>query len=87
MTYRVFVSRTFQKQFHSLEKRLQRRIRSALATLEDDPYRARSGTDIKKLSGTTPSKYRLRVGEYRVVYTIDNNVVKVIELFKRGRGY
>jgi mRNA interferase RelE/StbE len=87
MKYKILISKTFQKQFYSFERSLQERIRSSIKTLEDDPYNVRSGTDIKKLSGTKPPKYRLRVGGYRIIYTVENNAVKVIEVFKRGKGY
>ncbi|MCK4310468.1 MAG: type II toxin-antitoxin system RelE/ParE family toxin [Methanomicrobia archaeon] len=87
MKYKILVSRTFQKQFHSLENNVQERIASALKTLEDDPFRSRSGADIKKLSHTEPTKYRLRVGNYRIIYVVEHKTVKVIEVFKREKGY
>jgi len=87
MKYTIHVSKTFQKQFHSLENNVQERIISALKTLEDDPFHSRSGTDIKKLSHTEPTKYRLRVGNYRIIYTVEEKTIKVIEVFKRERRY
>ncbi len=39
------------------------------------------------IKGTEPVKYRLRVGDYRVVYIVVRSEVKVIEIFVRGRGY
>jgi mRNA interferase RelE/StbE len=86
MKYTILVSRTFQKQFHSLENNVQERIASALKTLKDDPFRPR-GADIKKLSRTEPTKYRLRVGNYRIIYAVEHKTVKVIEVFKREKGY
>jgi len=85
--YTVLVSSTFQKQFNTSQKDLQRRIRSALRKLEENPFEPRSGADIKPIIGTTPQKHRLRVGDYRIIYLIDGNIVKVIEVFRRGRGY
>ena len=87
MKYTILVSKTFQKQFHSLENNVQERIISALKTLEDDPFHSCSGTDIKKLSHTEPTKYRLRVGNYRIIYTVEEKTIKVIEVFKRERRY
>ena len=85
--YSVVVSRTFQKQFHSLQKPLQERIKNALKELETNPIQPRSGADIKSLKKTVPPKYRLRVGEYRIIYMVKDDVVHVIEVFKRGKGY
>src|SRR2546428_11675717 len=31
--------------------------------------------------------YRLRVGDFRVVYVVEERPVKVTEIFRRGRGY
>ncbi len=85
--YKVLVSRTFQKQFNSLNKSVQKRIKAGLNELEEDPKKARPNADITHLSGTKPQKHRLRVGEYRIIYLIDKKTVKIIEVFKRGRGY
>ncbi|HJH29209.1 MAG TPA: type II toxin-antitoxin system RelE/ParE family toxin [Methanosarcinaceae archaeon] len=85
--YSVIVSRTFQKQFHSLQEQLQQRIRNALKELEINPNQPRSGADIKPLKNTKPQKHRLRVGDHRIIYMIEENTVYVIEVFKRSKGY
>ena len=85
--YTVLVSRTFQRQFNVLNNNLQLRIKSALKELEKDPYEPRPGADIKSIKDTKPQKYRIRVGDYRIIYRIESTIVKVIEVFKRGRGY
>ena len=85
--YSVVVSSTFARQFRKLPAPEKERIRSALKKLGIDPYHARTGADIKSLSGTNPPKYRLRVGNYRIIFAIGNTEVKAIEVFIRGRGY
>ena len=86
MTYEILISTTFKKQLTKLEDELKGRVKKALKKLGEDPYKSRSSVDIKKLAGTDPTKYRLRVGDYRVFYTIEeeNEVIKVIEGFRRG---
>ena len=84
--YSVIVSRTFQKQFHSLQEQLQQRIRNALKELEINPNQPRSGADIKPLKSTKPQKHRLRAGDHRIIYMIKENTVYVIEVFKRSKG-
>lgn len=86
---RVLVSRTFQRQFDRLPADDRERVRAGLSALADDPYTARSGADIKRLEGTDPPKHRLRIGDLRVIYHVDEaeGVVKAIEVFRRGRGY
>jgi mRNA-degrading endonuclease RelE of RelBE toxin-antitoxin system len=84
--YRVFLSRNFQKQFRALPKGTQTRVREALAGLVEDPLKCRPKMDIKALKDTEPTKHRLRVGDFRIVYLVESRTVKVIDLFKRGRG-
>jgi len=85
--FQVLASRTFQKQFNDIPNRLHNRIRKGLKELESDPYTPRSNADIKQLNDTNPLKYRIKIGEYRVIYYIEGKVVKIIEIFIRGRGY
>jgi len=87
MMYNVLISRTFQKQYNKLAKDMQKRIRKSLKELEKDPLVPRSGADIKPIEDTHPQKHRIRVGEYRMIYRIEGNEVKMIEIFIRGRGY
>lgn len=60
---------------------------ASMKNLEEDPFRSRPKADIAKLEGTHPPKYRLRIGDYRVIYAVEGDAVKVIEVFVRGRGY
>ena len=85
--FEVLVSGTFQKQFRRLPESMQDRIRKGLKELEKDPFKPRANADIKPLQDTKPQKYRLRISDYRIVYTVESDTVKVIELFRRGRGY
>ncbi len=72
-----------------LDKDTGYRIKSALRNLENDPFRKRPKADIKKLEGTKGREdlYRLRIGDYRVVYAVEGNTVWVTEIFLRGKGY
>ena len=85
--YSVFVSRTFKKQFDDLQKGFQERIRKALKELEVDPCKSRAKADIKMVHGTKPLKYRLRVGDYRIIYSVEGKNVKIIEVWHRGKVY
>ena len=87
MPYNVFVSKTFQRKFKQLSNKLQDRIRIALKELQVDPYTFRANCDIKLLKDTKPKKHRLRVGDYRIVYHVEKNDVKIIDFIKRELGY
>ena len=58
-----------------------------LEKLVDDPYNSRSGVDIKKLKGKKHDMYRLRVGDHRFEYFVDEGKIWIDNVFKRGRGY
>jgi len=83
----ILVSRTFQKQFQKLSTAMKKRVRKGLSELEKDPLKRRAKVDIKVLVGTDPTKRRLRVGDYRIIYIVEKRTVKIIEIFPRGRGY
>lgn len=87
MTHRVVLSSTAVHQFRRLTADGQTRLRKGFEALVADPLTPRSGADIKRLAGTNPAKHRLRVGDYRVVYTVHEGLVQVVEIFTRGRGY
>ena len=53
------------------------RIRSAISALPLG--------DVKKLKGTP--HYRLRVGDYRVIFDKDGNIIFVIKIDSRGQVY
>lgn len=71
-----------------LDARQKERFNARLQELEVDPFRPRPKADIKncgKHHGVV--FYRLRVGEFRALYVVERDEVKVTEIFRRGRGY
>ena len=82
----VVIHPRVQKYLENHEDEKERLI-DHLKKLGDDPYTPRSGADIKKLKGKEHEMYRLRVGEHRFEYFIDEGKVWIDEAFKRGRGY
>ncbi|MFD3506255.1 type II toxin-antitoxin system RelE/ParE family toxin [Nocardia sp. NPDC058666] len=51
------------------------RLLTALTLLGDDPYR-REGVDVKALTGRPG--FRLRVGNYRLVYEVDDGKLVIL---------
>ena len=87
MPYTVLVSKKFQQKFHQFPNKIQNQIRNALKELQEDPYTSRPKCDVKELKDTHPKKHRLRIGDYRIIYFIEKNNVKIIDLIKREIGY
>jgi len=63
------------------------RIITHLKELAVDPVNARPGVDVRKLRGRKHTLYRLRVGDHRFEYFIDEDRIWVDNAFRRGRGY
>ena len=81
----VLLSTRAQKEFKKLPKNVQDRIKKSLISLGDSSKRL----DIKKLKGidVKDDLYRLRVGDYRITYLPEPDVIKVVRIDHRGKGY
>ena len=85
--YDVRLSETARRQLGALSNKLQNRIKTGLRQLIDDPYKKRPKADIKKLKGPKRTYYRLRVGDYRAFYVVEEDIVKVAKLLPRDKAY
>ena len=65
----------------------KQRLIIQLKKLAEDPYHSRSGVDIKKLQGKTHDMYRLKVGDHRFEYFVEEEKIWVDNAFRRERGY
>ena len=74
MTYQVIIKHSAEKELDALQTTLHERMVKRLLALEENPR----PTGSKKLQGQ--ESYRLRVGDYRVLYAIDDKNKQVIVL-------
>ena len=77
MNYKVIIPKGVRKTMNALPEKIQRRVVETLELLESDPRPI--GT--KRLRGK--NGWRIRVGDYRLVYVIDDSD-KVVLLTKVG---
>lgn len=84
--YRVELSRDGRRFFESASASLQRRLDKCFDRLKADP---RSGGSVKPLVGKLRGHYRYRVGDYRVIYRIDESAHKVfvLKIAHRSKAY
>lgn len=82
--YRIEFTHSARKQLHRLDSGGQKRIVERMEKLSENPR----PPGVRKLAGTT-AFYRLRVGDYRVIYSIEegNLVVLVLKVGHRGDVY
>ena len=78
MKYKVVVEKRAAKFIRKQQPAQQKRILEALAQL---PLMG----DIKPMAGT-PGFYRLRVGDYRILYTVEEEIVTVHVTDAGNRG-
>ena len=79
--YQIIIKKKAKKFIDSLPVNERRRVVAAIELLPN-------GEDIKKLKGHD-KLLRLRVGEYRIIYTVDNGelIVYVIDAGSRWQIY
>lgn len=81
--WRIDVARRAERDIKRLDPQIRRRVLTAIKGLIADPPQG----DIKRLTGRDES--RLRVGDWRVRFTRDNDqlLVTIQRVLPRGRAY
>ena len=80
--FEVKLSHPFVKILKDFNHQIVREIIQSLKYLEDSPLPTGSKR-IKKIKGIKPSLYRLRIGDYRVLYKIQGREVVVLTVVDR----
>ncbi|MGD1941610.1 MAG: type II toxin-antitoxin system RelE/ParE family toxin [Leptolyngbyaceae cyanobacterium] len=75
--YKVRLTKRAAKFYKLADTTLAKRLARAFAVLESSP---RQNPNIKALQGKLAGQYRYRVGNYRIVYRIQDQDVEVIVL-------
>ncbi|WUH93365.1 type II toxin-antitoxin system RelE/ParE family toxin [Streptomyces sp. NBC_00433] len=86
MKYALRFTETARRQLRAIDRTAAMTILTALTPLGDDPYR--SDANVRKLSGPH-DLFRLRVGDFRVAYRVDDGelVVLVVRVGHRRDVY
>lgn len=85
MRYAVLLESQAEKELESLPKKILQRIDTKLQALSLNPL-PRGAT---KLKGKESEGWRLRVGDYRILYQIDDkeNTIRVYRIKHRREAY
>ena len=75
--YKLTIRSTAEKELSTIPKKILRQVVTKIQNLADDPRPMGS----EKLSGA--EKYRIRQGDFRIVYSIDDKL-RVIDVVKVG---
>jgi len=81
--YHLEITESAEKELHKHHKKMQDRIIKRILLLSENPR----PFGFKKLLGT--SNYRIRTGDYRIVYSIDDarSIVKILDIGHRKDIY
>lgn len=68
---------------------VRRRLKAALKALADDPSGQAGRLDVKRLDTDEagPVMHRLRVGDWRIAFTVEKGALVVLRVFHRSDGY
>jgi mRNA interferase RelE/StbE len=83
--YSIEITRDAIKTLRKMPRNVAELIREKLGALAASPYAPNN--NVKKLKGS--DDYRLRVGDWRIVYTVEDDrlVIVVIRIAPRGGVY
>ena len=83
-SWQIQFERAARKSLKRMPANLKKRIMAAINRLAEDPF----PTGSSRLVGFE-ELYRIRVGDWRVLYTIENDrlVILVVDIAPRGRVY
>lgn len=85
MMFDIKYSRQAVKFLKSLDKKLVLRILRKIEKLKEEPILH----DSKTVEGYSEKLFRVRVGDYRILYEVDykNNLIGIVKIEKRARAY
>jgi mRNA interferase RelE/StbE len=73
-SYQIVFKKSAAKELQNLPQKIQQKILDAVQLLSLNPYTEL--LQIKKMKGAD-SLYRVRIQDYRVIYLIENQIIKV----------
>lgn len=85
MAYTVEVSSAARRQLRKLDRQTQRKVADRIESLREDPR----PSGAVKLTDVSPPVYRVREGQYRILYTIEDDqlIVLVVRIAHRSEAY
>ena len=84
--YKIKLSRKAAKFYQKADTTIVKRLNLAFTKLSENPFKK---YNIKKLSGELKGSYRLRIGDMRIIYSVDEeqNIVYIEVIGFRGNIY
>lgn len=88
MNWKIEIKPTAEKSYHKLAKRTRKRIKETLLKLEESNNPLLQ-ENVRALTGQLKGDYRLRVGDWRILFTPDKQqkIIYVYAILPRGQAY
>lgn len=85
MNYRVCLHKHAVNFFGVQDAETKNRLKEGLGKLKSNPLES----DVKKFKSTKGKQdlYRLRIGDYQAIFSIEDDIVYVLEIIPREYGY
>ncbi len=81
MSYQIDFKPRAVKDLHSIPQKMRERILAGMEKLQDN-----LAGDVKRLTDFTP-EYRLRIGDYRILFELENDCLVIYRILSRGEAY
>ena len=84
--YEIVLTRKAQKTYQQVNNSLVSKLNRCFEQLSQNPYQH---PNIKRLKGKLKGRFRYRIGDYRIVYKIDDEkkLVTILLIASRGEVY
>ena len=85
MAYTIEMSGAARRQLRKLDRPMQRKVGQRIDSLAEEPR----PSGVVKLTDVSPPAYRVREGQYRILYTINDNqlIILVVRISHRSDAY
>ena len=80
--WKVLIEESALKFIESLDKRRAENIKENIRLLRESPYPGQGSGDKKEVKGASKTAFRMRIGDYRAFYVIEDKIktVKITEV-------
>jgi mRNA interferase RelE/StbE len=79
--FKIQLTRSAVDDINKISEKQRTKIIASVEKLSSDPFATR--ISIKKLRGFKPPLYRLRSGDYRVLYRAEKNTITIMRVINR----
>jgi mRNA interferase RelE/StbE len=84
MSFNLQLARSALKDYLDLNEPFKTKIKEQLDNLEKNGL---NNPNIKPLTGDLKGNYRIRKGDYRIVFTIEQDIITVVAILHRKDTY